>query len=99
MKLRILAGLMLNSDLPRSGLGGSSSPVVLTMLDLPLQPVDICTRGVVAKVSEAKVENRGPPRKLTTILCADVAGYARLMHLDEEGTFQKLQACRAMIDR
>jgi adenylate cyclase len=69
------------------------------MLDLPLQPVDNCTRGVVAKVSEAKVENRGPPRKLTTILCADVAGYTRLMHLDEEGTFQRLQACRAIIDR
>ncbi|MCW5748089.1 MAG: adenylate/guanylate cyclase domain-containing protein [Alphaproteobacteria bacterium] len=33
-------------------------------------------------------------RKLTTILCADVAGYSRLMSEDEAGTLAKLKAYR-----
>jgi len=45
------------------------------------------------------VEERGPPRKLTTILCADAVGYARLMHDDEEGTYRNLQTCRQSIDQ
>jgi adenylate cyclase len=45
------------------------------------------------------VEELGPPRKLTTILCADAAGYSRLMRADEEGTYRTLQACRRVIDR
>ena len=40
-----------------------------------------------------------PPRKLTTILCADAVGYARQMHEDEEGTYRNLQNCRHSIDR
>src|SRR5215472_8663192 len=31
-------------------------------------------------------------RRLTAILCADVAGYSRLMEVDEEGTHERLQA-------
>src|SRR5262249_28619056 len=31
-------------------------------------------------------------RRLTAILAADVAGYSRLMGLDEEGTHERLQA-------
>lgn len=42
-------------------------------------------------------------RRLTTILCADVAGYARLMEMDEAGTLATLRHCRsamaALIDR
>ncbi len=34
-------------------------------------------------------------RKLTTILAADVAGYSRLMALDEEGVIARLRAVRA----
>ena len=45
------------------------------------------------------MEERGPPRKLTTILCADAVGYARLMHDDEEGTYRNLQTCRQSIDQ
>jgi adenylate cyclase len=37
-------------------------------------------------------------RKLTTILCADVCGYSRLMEQDEAGTLAALQACRGAID-
>jgi adenylate cyclase len=33
-----------------------------------------------------------PVRRLTAILAADVAGYSRLMGLDEEGTHERLQA-------
>jgi len=33
-------------------------------------------------------------RKLTTILCADVAGYSRLMSADESGTLERLKATR-----
>jgi adenylate cyclase len=37
-------------------------------------------------------------RKLTTILCADVCGYTRLMEQDEAGTLATLQVYRAAID-
>ena len=37
-------------------------------------------------------------RKLTTILCADVAGYSRLMGKDEEATLRTLSAYREIID-
>ena len=46
--------------------------------------------------------NEGRPgtrRKLTTVLCADVHGYARLMGEDEEGTFATLKAYREAIAR
>src|SRR4029077_7764515 len=33
-------------------------------------------------------------RKLAAILAADVAGYSRLMELDEAGTFERLKARR-----
>ena len=33
-----------------------------------------------------------PPRRLTAILAADVAGYSRLMGADEEGTHERLTA-------
>src|SRR5579871_4750679 len=33
-------------------------------------------------------------RKLTTILCADVAGYSRLTERDEEGTHRRLAALK-----
>jgi len=33
-----------------------------------------------------------PVRRLTAILAADVAGYSRLMGMDEEGTHERLQA-------
>jgi len=36
-------------------------------------------------------------RKLTTILCADVAGYSRLMEQDEVGTLQSLKKARTII--
>jgi TolB-like protein/class 3 adenylate cyclase/Tfp pilus assembly protein PilF len=38
-------------------------------------------------------------RRLTAILCADVVGYSRLMHADEEGTYARLKALkRGVID-
>ncbi|MBI3800569.1 MAG: adenylate/guanylate cyclase domain-containing protein, partial [Deltaproteobacteria bacterium] len=37
-------------------------------------------------------------RKLTAILAADVAGYSRLMGVDEEGTLRTLTAYRQLID-
>jgi class 3 adenylate cyclase/uncharacterized RDD family membrane protein YckC len=46
--------------------------------------------------------SRGPlvhkvKRKLTTIFCADVVGYSRLMGADEHGTFKRLKECRELI--
>src|SRR5262252_7745496 len=38
------------------------------------------------------------PRKLAAILAADIAGYSRLMGLDEAGTAQRLREHRAAID-
>ncbi len=37
-------------------------------------------------------------RKLTTIFCADVVGYSRLMGADEPGTLARLKACRELIE-
>ncbi len=37
-------------------------------------------------------------RRLTTILAADVAGYSRLMEIDEESTYRTLEAHRKIID-
>ena len=37
-------------------------------------------------------------RKLTTILCADAAGYSRLMGAREEATLRTLRDCRKIID-
>ena len=36
-------------------------------------------------------------RRLTTVLCADVHGYSRLMGADEAGTLETLRRCRAAI--
>jgi adenylate cyclase len=36
-------------------------------------------------------------RKLTTIFCADVVGYSRLMGVDEPGTLKRLKSCREMM--
>ena len=40
-----------------------------------------------------------PQRKLTTILAADVAGFSRMMSVDEDGTHQLLGICRKVFDR
>jgi adenylate cyclase len=37
-------------------------------------------------------------RKLAAIFAADIAGYSRLMALDEIGTLARLRACRAILD-
>ncbi len=37
-------------------------------------------------------------RKLTTILAADVVGYSRLMHADEEATLKILGEYREIVD-
>ena len=38
-------------------------------------------------------------RKLAAILAADIAGYSRLMGLNEAGTVARLKACRTVMDR
>ncbi|MDX1592758.1 MAG: adenylate/guanylate cyclase domain-containing protein [Gammaproteobacteria bacterium] len=43
--------------------------------------------------------SRDPPRRLATILAADVVGYSRLMAEDEDATVRTLKAYRAIIDR
>src|SRR5216684_3263602 len=52
-----------------------------------------------AVVPEGPVEEHGPKRKLTTILCADCEGFSRMMRADEERTYRVLQDCRKLIDR
>ena len=37
-------------------------------------------------------------RRLAAILVADVAGYSSLMEADEEGTAERMSACRAIAD-
>jgi adenylate cyclase len=43
-------------------------------------------------MAEARVE-----RRLAAILAADVAGYSRLMGIDEEGTLAALKMCRGIL--
>jgi adenylate cyclase len=38
-------------------------------------------------------------RKLAAIFAADIAGYSRLMELDEGGTLERLKARREIMDR
>ena len=45
------------------------------------------------------MEEHGPRRKLTTILCADCAGYSRMMRADEQGTYRVFHSCRQLIAR
>jgi TolB-like protein/class 3 adenylate cyclase/Flp pilus assembly protein TadD len=51
--------------------------------------------------SSAEATRRGcgqmPERKLAAILCADVAGYSRLMEADEDGTLAALSALRQSV--
>src|ERR1022692_1332128 len=47
------------------------------------------TIGLGHSMAEVRVE-----RRLAAILAADVAGYSRLMGVDEEGTLAALKACR-----
>jgi adenylate cyclase len=49
---------------------------------------------------EAASEGTGPAprRKLAALLCADVAGFSRLMGADESGTYEALSRLRAAID-
>ena len=44
--------------------------------------------------SKASKDMKGTQRKLTAILCADVAGYSRLMGADEEATIETLKFFR-----
>ena len=39
-------------------------------------------------------ESPVPKRRLTTIVCLDVAGYSRLVGVDEEGTLERLRTIR-----
>jgi adenylate cyclase len=41
--------------------------------------------------------NHAVRRKLTTIFCADVVGYSRLMGVDETGTLKRLKECRELV--
>src|SRR6266478_2313972 len=47
---------------------------------------------------EGNLASERVQRRLTAILAADVAGYSRLMGLDEAGTASMLQAHRAAVD-
>src|SRR6185369_10066030 len=49
--------------------------------------------------SWSPMREQEPTRKLTAILCADAAGYSRMMRADEEGTYRSLRACRDAFDR
>ena len=49
------------------------------------------------KMTEDKVTEDKVKRRLTTVLCADVHGYSRLMGADEAGTLETLRRCRTAI--
>jgi class 3 adenylate cyclase len=60
------------------------------------------TLGMASKVEkEAEVPHMEAPdleRRLAAILAADVEGYSRLMHHDEEATMLTLSARRTVVD-
>src|SRR5690349_24330717 len=53
----------------------------------------------VRKASMATMTDDKVKRRLTTVLCADVYGYSRLMEADETGTLETLRRSRAAIAR
>ena len=58
-----------------------------------------CYDGARLGPSEAPLATERVDRRLTAILAADVAGYSRLMGMDEEGTLAQLKAHRrALVD-
>src|SRR3954466_10217625 len=55
--------------------------------------MDDSARGTHDRIAERRWYDVGDPdRRLAAIVCADIAGYSRLMGADEEGTFVQLQA-------
>ncbi len=51
----------------------------------------------MAKTRDKPAEN-AVERRLTAIMAADVAGYSRLMGLDEAGTLRSLSSLRTVVD-
>src|SRR5918995_3327961 len=47
--------------------------------------------------AETMPEGTAMERRLAAILCADIAGYSRLIGLDEAGTFRRVKALRAEV--
>ena len=64
--------------------------------DLPMSDADR-TRGQIHPIRGGKddfLPPEGPVRRLASILAADIAGYSRLMELDEEGTYARVMRQR-----
>ena len=68
---------------------GRALPVECALAKLPDLSYKLCHEGFACHMQEplGRVE-----RRLSAILAADVAGYSRLMHNDEEATHAKLTA-------
>jgi class 3 adenylate cyclase len=71
--------------------------VYLATQDAPSEEKAICA---ISRWGEQEIQMEAPPleRKLVAILAADVAGYSRLMGIDEEGTLATLSAFRLVTD-
>ena len=54
---------------------------------------------LAARLRDDDEEDRGYERRLSAIISLDVAGYSRLMALDEADTMQALDWCRALIEQ
>src|SRR5205085_4083231 len=68
----------------------------------PLAPLNACgpRRTVMPNgppVREGYLSGERVERRLAAVLAADVAGYSRLMGLDEEGTLARLKAVRMIL--
>jgi len=71
---------------PTRRLGQACNPKARRAITKP-RPLPPAIRPLVHKVK----------RKLTTIFCADVVGYSRLMGADEHGTLKRLKECRELM--
>src|ERR1700716_2948612 len=69
----------------------AGGPPVKTRLDCRLIRRTVISYGMDLHAMPQEPPNRGK-RRLSAILAADVAGYSRLMHYDEEATHAKLTA-------
>src|SRR5215813_15609176 len=62
-------------------------------------PSDLSPGWAILPVGEVPKSHMSQTRRLAAILAADVAGYSRLMGVDEEGTHERFKAhCQQLVD-
>ena len=96
-ELRACLGRMAFRRRARNEQNHDASCLTISPLTMPTPPTQcrIAPRGrAMGTPAQSRIE-----RRLTAVLAADIAGYSRLMGIDEVGTARALREYRAAVDR